>query len=334
MGAIIRHPRPPSRRLAKLLGGCLSLVLLGLGPTCPAQDSRQILGERPAEVERKSPDRTSASASFRRDLSAAGHSKDRDLVLESDNWTFRPTVVVRRETSQGSGTIVASLEGETLVVTAAHVIRGHGPISVELHRYNLGIENAPAAPGKWPRQVFAEQVAVDNTADVAIIRLSDLVALPYVARLESTALELPSNDELVSVGIDLGTKLSSWNTRLVESIRLALNESGTDRPFLVTARIPEHGRSGGGLFDMNGKLVGVCIGHAEVVKGKRMGIFSSVENVRDLLRRNNLVTVVDRSEARRARLARRSPPSSRRMTRPSHATVTPTEVSDSTSRQP
>ena len=49
---------------------------------------------------------------------------------------------------------------------------------------------------------------------------------------------------------------------------------------------------------MNGKLVGVCIGHAEVVKGKRMGIFSSVENVRDLLRRNNLVTVVDRSEAR------------------------------------
>ena len=105
-----------------------------------------------------------------------------DLVLESDNWTFRPTVVVRRGTSQGSGTIIASVEGVTLVVTAGHVIRGQGPISVELHRYNLGIEHLPTATTSWPRQVAAETVATDRAADVAILRVRNMVALPYVAR--------------------------------------------------------------------------------------------------------------------------------------------------------
>ncbi len=130
------------------------------------------------------------------------------------------------------------------------------------------------------------------------------------------------------MGIDLGTKLSSWNTQLVEVLWFELNESGTDRPrpFLVTERIPEHGRSGGGLFDRTGKLVGVCVGHAELVKGKRMGVFSSIENVRQLLREHELTSVIERSEARQARLARNADLSGRRLTLPSRSVVTPTEV--------
>ena len=44
--------------------------------------------------------------------------------------------------------------------------------------------------------------------------------------------------------------------------------------------------------------------HAELVKGRRMGVFSSVESARKLLENNELTSVIDRSEARRARLAR------------------------------
>ena len=44
-----------------------------------------------------------------------------------DNETYRPTVVVRRGTSQGSGTIIASIDGETLVFTASHVVKDEGP---------------------------------------------------------------------------------------------------------------------------------------------------------------------------------------------------------------
>jgi len=249
-----------------------------------------------------------------------------DAAVESDNWTFRPTVLVRRGSSQGTGTIIASLDGETLILTAGHVIRGHGPISVELHRYNLGIENRPSVPGKWPQEVVAEPVATDTLADLAIVRLRDRVALPFVARLGPEDAEPASNAGLTSVGIDLGAKLSSWNTQLVEVLWFELNDSGTDRPFLVTARIPEHGRSGGGLFDRSGMLVGVCVGHAELVKGKRMGVFSSVENVRQLLRERELTSVIERSEARQARLARNADLSGPRLTRPAHSVVTPTEA--------
>ena len=248
-----------------------------------------------------------------------------DKVVESDNWTFRPTVLVRRGSSQGTGTIIASLDRETLVLTAGHVIRGRGPILVQLHRYNLGIEQQPTIPGKWPRQVVAEQVAVDNLADLAILRLRDMIALPFVARLAPDDFEPASNTGLTSVGIDLGAKLSSWNTQLVEILWFELNDSGTDRPFLVTTRIPEHGRSGGGLFDSSGTLVGVCVGHAELVKGKRMGVFSSIENVRQLLREHELTSVIERSEARRARLARNGA-AAKRLGHSSRSAVTPTDA--------
>jgi S1-C subfamily serine protease len=268
-----------------------------------------------------------AAGQTKKSAGTAARSRKRplDAVLESDNWTFRPTVLVRRGSSQGTGTIIASLDGETLVLTAGHVIRGRGPISVELHRYNLCIENRPSVPGKWPQSVEAEPVATDTVSDLAILRLRNMIALPFVARLGPEDAEPASNAGLTSVGIDLGAKLSSWNTQLVEVLWFELNDSGTDRPFLVTARIPEHGRSGGGLFDKSGTLVGVCVGHAELVKGKRMGVFSSVENVRELLREHELTSVIERSEARQTRLARNAGLSGRRLTRPPDSVVTPTE---------
>jgi hypothetical protein len=154
-----------------------------------------------------------------------------------------------------------------------------------------------------------------------------MIALPFTATLEPENEKRADKAELTSVGIDLGSKLSSWNTNLVEVLWFELNDSGSERPFLITARIPEHGRSGGGLYDASGRLVGVCVGHAELVKGQRMGIFSSVENLRQLLSAQELTSVLTRSEARRARLARRSNAPRDLSSRPSRA-ITPTEASD------
>jgi len=259
-------------------------------------------------------------------LGPSGLRRLRDVRLESDNWTFRPTVLVRRGTSQGSGTIIASVSRETLVATAAHVVRGKGPIVVELHRYNLGVENQPKLIGIWPRQVTAEVVGSDLSADVAVLRVREMVALPYTAKLRPASEEPVSNAGLTSVGIDLGSKLSSWGTNLVEVLWFELNESGSNPALLITSKIPEHGRSGGGLYDGKGRLVGVCVGHAELIKGKRMGIFSSVDNVRELLEAHELTSVVLRSEARRARLDQQKA-ATRAMIRSSRTSVTPTEAS-------
>ena len=100
-------------------------------------------------------------------------------------------MVVRRGTLQGSGTIIASINGRTLVLTAAHVVEGQGPIKVELHRYNLGLERPPSRPGEWPRQLRASLVAVDRAADIAVLRIDKIAPLPYVARLAPGPMIIP-----------------------------------------------------------------------------------------------------------------------------------------------
>lgn len=224
------------------------------------------------------------------------------IPAPDDDRTFRPTVVVRRGTSQGSGTIIASVQGETLVLTAAHVVREAGPITVELHRYNLGLERAASAQGAWPRSVRAGLAAADRAADIAIVRIRGLGALPFVARLAAPRREPADGLIVTSIGIDLGTQFTSWPTRLVNTRRLALNDGADERPFLVTARPPEHGRSGGGLFLPDGDLVGVCVGQVELSPGRRMGVFSSWRSVHRLLDDHDLDEILTRSERSRPRL--------------------------------
>jgi S1-C subfamily serine protease len=227
-------------------------------------------------------------------------------ALPSDDGTFRPTVLVRRGKSQGTGTIIASVEGDTLVLTAAHVVRDRAPVIVEFHRYNLGLEKAKSAPGPWPRAVHATVLATDRAADLAILRIAKLRALPYVARLAREHANPPADSIVSSIGIDLGTKLTGWSTRLVETFTFELNGHREQRPFLITEKIPEHGRSGGGLYLASGELVGVCIGHAALVRGREMGIFASRESIRILLSDRKLNAVIARSESLRARSRGRS----------------------------
>ena len=113
--------------------------------------------------------------------------------------------------------------------------------------------------------------------------------------------------------------------RSIETVTFELNDSGSARPFLITEKIPEHGRSGGGLFLANGDLVGVCVGHSELVKGRRMGVFAAGESVRRLLDDHQLTAAILRSELRMARLKRKPSPAAPDSgpTTPSSA-VTPT----------
>ena len=222
-----------------------------------------------------------------------------DAVQPGDDGTFRPTVIVRRGTSQGTGTIIATDAKESLVLTAAHVVAGEGSITVELHRYNIGLEKT--AGGAWPLVIVAEVAASDPAADVAVLRFREPSPVPFVARLYEGDPDAVAADSLAtSLGVDLGARLSSWNTRIVKSTRLQLEGEGWGRPFLITLKIPEHGRSGGGLFLAEGRLVGVCVGHAELVEGRRMGVFASIASVRRLLLEQKLDALVDRSQARLA----------------------------------
>jgi S1-C subfamily serine protease len=215
-----------------------------------------------------------------------------------DDRTFRPTVVVRKGAAQGSGTVIASANGETIVLTAAHVVDDPGPLRVELHRYNLGVERQETR-GRWPRSLAAEVIAADEAADVALLRFRRTPSLPYVARLAPAAAEPAPGTVVTSVGIDLGAHLGGWTTRVARLERLEVEGTGAEGLFLITPRFPEHGRSGGGLFLPNGDLVGVCVGRAHLSTGKRSGLFASCTSIHRLLHDHDLEALLAGPPARR-----------------------------------
>jgi hypothetical protein len=237
-------------------------------------------------------------------------------------------VIVRCGTGQGSGTIIASVDGETLVLTAAHVVRKPEPVAVELHRYNLGVERSMPAKG-WPLAIPAEVAARDPIGDVAVLRIRGRQVLPFVARLAPVGDEPKPGMVVASVGVDNGGDiLESWQTDIRQLVwfrmgpqrsehtqNFRLSDARTtrpepsgdgidveDRPYLITTRAPQRGRSGGGLFRDGNRLVGVCVGRIELARGQAWGVFASCESVRRLLRENELEPLVTRSEARPPRL--------------------------------
>ena len=134
--------------------------------------------------------------------------------------------------------------------------------------------------------------AADPGTDVALVRIRGMTALPSVAPLDPEAGEPAQGDLLTSVGIDRGLHLITWQTNIQGSAMIDLGRGGGPRRFTVTMKPPEHGRSGGGLFRPDGALVGVCTGQVDIKPGPKLGVFASVESIRQMLQTQGLEKAV------------------------------------------
>lgn len=207
----------------------------------------------------------------------------------------RATVVLRKGTTQGSGTIIASTPGETIILTAAHTVanKHSDDLKVELHRYNLGLEDRSRGKGGtpgWPRVLPAEIIAFDDDTDVAFVKLRGLVALPHVARVALDLPAVPRGEVVTSLGIDHNAHLLRWEAKVVGLSQVDAGQ-GPDgsRSFLVTDQAPELGRSGGGLFRADGTLVGICVGRVDYEDHRPPhGLFAPGSSIRSLAREAGL----------------------------------------------
>ncbi|MEN0111590.1 MAG: trypsin-like peptidase domain-containing protein, partial [Planctomycetota bacterium] len=152
----------------------------------------------------------------------------------------------------GTGTIVDAREGEALVVTCAHLFRGRdgqaidptGRLTVELY--------APTPGGpRVTQQATGVLVSHDFDADVALvaIQVNGQVATAAVAPSPGA---LRVGDAVRSVGCDLGADPTVRDSRVVDLNRY------NGPPNIEASGAPVQGRSGGGLFDARGRMVGVC----------------------------------------------------------------------------
>lgn len=149
----------------------------------------------------------------------------------------------------GTGTIIDTRNGEALILTCAHIFRttqGRGAVEVHLFQDNM----VHRLQGKQ-----VEFIDYDLTDDIAFLRIFPPVPVRAVPLAPRDNLQ-PGQD-LISVGCDSGAPPSVREHRI-----LSLNGpfSNSPQPFyyIQVAGAPVQGRSGGGLFDVHGYLVGVC----------------------------------------------------------------------------
>ncbi|QDT67411.1 Serine protease Do-like HtrA [Planctomycetes bacterium MalM25] len=166
--------------------------------------------------------------------------------------SVRLTITEGNATSYGTGTIVDSRAGEALVVTCAHLFRdaSNQPIDTT-GRLKVELFDASTGTARVSQVVEAQLVSHDFEADVALVAIRPQ-GVVQTAAVGSSVGDLRTGDAVTSVGCDLGADPTVREHRVVDLDRYQ------GPPNVEASGAPIQGRSGGGLFDASGRLVGVC----------------------------------------------------------------------------
>jgi thiol-disulfide isomerase/thioredoxin len=144
--------------------------------------------------------------------------------------------------SWGTGTVVDCRQGEALILTCGHIFRdsdGKGMIEVDLF-----------GPG-GPRGLAGQLISWDLKRDLALVSIfTDVPIEP--ARVGGTQRTTAAGEPVVTVGCNGGQDPTIHHSR-VTAVDKYLGPANVQ-----VAGQPVQGRSGGGLFGIDGTLLGVC----------------------------------------------------------------------------
>jgi thiol-disulfide isomerase/thioredoxin len=191
--------------------------------------------------------------------------------------------------SYGTGTIIDARSGEALVITCGHLFRdsqGKGPILVEL------FESTPDG-ARVIAQVPGQVIGYNLDRDLGLVSIRPNREV-RVAPVAPTQTILQRGDRLVSVGCDRGENPTALATRVNHLDRYQ------GPPNVEASGAPVEGRSGGGLFNSAGQLVGVCF--AADYEGNE-GLYTALESIHGELDKLNLSEVYQKSSAAATQVA-------------------------------
>jgi thiol-disulfide isomerase/thioredoxin len=222
-------------------------------PAAPQVASAAILTPRPP-AESVPPDRLPVAPRPRQspapaasDMHAAGGAPldparratlERQLIAA----TARLLVEDSHGVSRGTGTVIDCRQGEALILTCGHIFRdsqGKGRVEVDLF----------GADG--PRGVAGQVVSWDLKRDLALVSIfTDRQIEPV--RVGGAGRSTQAGESVVTVGCDGGDDPTIHHSR-VTAVDKYLGPANVQ-----VAGQPVQGRSGGGLFAVDGTLIGVC----------------------------------------------------------------------------
>lgn len=150
-------------------------------------------------------------------------------------------------TSAGAGTLVDTCSGEALILTCGHLFRssaGKGTITVSLFQAGpAGAQLRTTVPGHL--------IDYDLERDLALVSIrTNLPIQPAVIGPAGVALQ--PGAPVTTVGCNSGQNPTAIASRITTIDRYQ------GHPNVEVAGAPVEGRSGGGLFNAQGQLIGVC----------------------------------------------------------------------------
>jgi S1-C subfamily serine protease len=206
-------------------------------------------------------------------------------VLDSPSSLLTATVRLLVEDdsgrSFGTGTIIDARSGEALIITCGHIFRasqGKGKVTVDLY------EAAPQGL-RSVGQVQAQVISYDLDRDVALLSVRPNRPVS-VAPIAPPGTPIERGDRAASIGCSNGQDPTLLATRVTSRDRYQ------GPPNIETSGAPVEGRSGGGLFNAQGQLVGVCF--AADHEGNE-GLYAALESIHGELDRLGLKEIYAKS---------------------------------------
>ena len=162
------------------------------------------------------------------------------VVITTEQTDFVTTDTIRKVSTQGLGSGVYIDGG--LILTAAHVVQTANLVLVKFYD---------------GQEIFGTVISSSPQADVALVRLEDVPRdIPEVQLGDSDGVRI--GDEIIVIGAPYG--LAYTLTRGIISARAPDTDVHsnlmTSEYFQTDASI-NHGNSGGPMFDMEGRVVGI-----------------------------------------------------------------------------
>jgi thiol-disulfide isomerase/thioredoxin len=191
--------------------------------------------------------------------------------------TVRLSVTDPKGKSTGTGVIVDSRNGMALVLTCGHIFReskGAGPIEISM--FAAGPNGAELRGA-----VAGELYTYDLDRDLALVRFRTESPVT-VTPIAPAGTQLEPGAPVTSVGCSHGENPTAWASRITRINRYQ------GHPNVEAGRAPVEGRSGGGLFNAQGQVIGVCFASDPA---SDEGLYASLASIHAKLDELQLATV-------------------------------------------
>lgn len=173
----------------------------------------------------------------------------------------------------GSGTIVESKVGQTLILTCGHIFRNSQPDSL--------VEVDVFANGK--KETFVGKAVRHNLkVDLGLISIPTDNPLPF-AQVASGRYQVAKGAGVQSVGCGQGN-LPTLQKHVVTQVNRYEGPSNIE-----CTGLPVQGRSGGGLFNQQGEVIGICMA---AVSADHRGLYVGLPAIHGFLKDCDLLRLL------------------------------------------